>query len=180
MFRIEFDPNGGLVQIGSGFNKFVDLAAAPTTGKMPYGMSIVPGQAVLVNENTRNLSVIDLSLQAVEAAIPCATPVAAGEAFDINEGRRFFVTGMGRWSFNGQGWNSCEGCHPNGLTDNVTWFFAAGPRQTVSLDGSFDDRGEQRIFNWTAIFDETADFEGNIRGISAGSARSSTTTPVGS
>jgi DNA-binding beta-propeller fold protein YncE len=168
MFRIEFDANGQRVQVGSGLNKFVDLAGAPNVGKLPYGMSIVPGTAVLVNENTRNLSIVDLGLQAVESAIPCASPVGAGEAFDINEGRRFFVTGMGRWSFNGQGWNSCEGCHPNGLTDNVTWFFAAGPRQTTSLDASFDDRGDQRLFNWTAINDESADFEGNVRGISGG------------
>jgi hypothetical protein len=40
----------------------------------------------------------------------------------------------------------------------------------VSLDGSFSkkDKNDQRIFNWTAIFDEVQDFEGNTRGISGG------------
>src|SRR6185369_10874731 len=48
--------------------------------------------------------------------------------------------------------------------------FARGPRQTVSLDGTFasKDATDQRIFYWTAIFDEVADFEGNTRGISGG------------
>lgn len=166
MFRLEFDAAGALLQVGSGLNDFVDLGASG--GKLPYGMSLVPGAAVLVNESTRNLSIVDLGTQSVEATVPCATAVGGGEDFDINEGRRLFVTGLGRWSFNGQGWGSCEGCHPAGLTDNVTWFFATGPRQTVSFDASFDDQGNQRIFNWTAIFDETADFEGNVRGISGG------------
>ena len=60
---------------------------------------------------------------------------------------------------------------PGGLTDNVTWSFAAGPRQTTSLDGSFSHGGGaqvQRVFNWTAIFDEVHDFERNTRGVSGG------------
>ncbi len=74
----------------------------------------------------------------------------------------------GRWSLNGQGWNSCESCHPDGQTDNVTWYFARGPRQTTSLDGTFDGQGNQRILNWTGIFDEVHDFELNTRGNSGG------------
>jgi len=40
----------------------------------------------------------------------------------------------------------------------------------VSLAGTFalSDPTDQRILNWTGIFDEVADFEGNIRGISGG------------
>src|SRR6185503_10269701 len=51
-----------------------------------------------------------------------------------------------------------------------TWYFNRGPRQSVSLDGSFasKDPNDQRIFNWTAIFDEIADFENNTRGTSGG------------
>src|SRR4029079_14551043 len=57
-----------------------------------------------------------------------------------------------------------------GLSDNVTWYFNRGPRQTVSLDGSFasQDPTDQRIFNSTAIFDEIADFEANTRNTSGG------------
>jgi mono/diheme cytochrome c family protein len=58
----------------------------------------------------------------------------------------------------------------DGLSDNVTWYFARGPRQSTSLDGSYasKDPNDRRIFNWTAIFDETADFELNTRGVSGG------------
>src|SRR5262249_21483504 len=55
-------------------------------------------------------------------------------------------------------------------SDNVTWYFARGPRQATSLDGSFatGDPADRRIFNWTAIFDEVDDFELNTRGVSGG------------
>lgn len=75
-----------------------------------------------------------------------------------------------RWSLFGQGWGSCQACHVDGLSDSVTWYSARGPRQSVSLDGSFAsaDPADQRIFTWTAMFDEVADFEANTRGVSGG------------
>jgi hypothetical protein len=88
----------------------------------------------------------------------------------VLRGKRFFNTGTARWSLRGQGWGACQSCHADGLTDNVTWYFARGPRQSTSLDGSFASQhpDDQRIFNWTAIFDEVADFEANTRGVSGG------------
>src|SRR5678816_811354 len=79
-------------------------------------------------------------------------------------------TGTGRWSLKGQAWGACQTCHSDGLTDNVSWFFARGPRQSTSLDGSFSKKNphDQRIFNWTAINDEVDDFELNTRGVSGG------------
>jgi hypothetical protein len=51
----------------------------------------------------------------------------------------------------------------------VTWSFPAGPRQTVDTSASFNAAGtEQRILNWTAIFDEVHDFELNTRGVAGG------------
>lgn len=101
-------------------------------------------------------------------ASPAPTAGSAEEA--VLRGKRFFATGLGRWSLNGEGWGSCAACHIDGLTDNVSWYFARGPRQSTSLDGSFasNDGTDQRIFNWTAVFDEIADFEGNTRGTSGG------------
>ncbi len=67
--------------------------------------------------------------------------------------------------------SSCASCHSDGLTDNITWAFNAGPRQSVSLDGSFSkgkNAGQQRIFNWSGIFDEVHDFERNIRAVQGG------------
>jgi mono/diheme cytochrome c family protein len=110
-----------------------------------------------------------------------ALPAAGSQEEAILKGKRFFNTGLGRWSLKGQGWGACQSCHIDGLTDNVTWHFARGPRQSTSLEGSFSkkDATDQRIFNWTAIFDEIADFEGNTRGVSGGVGAivSATSTP---
>jgi hypothetical protein len=34
-------------------------------------------------------------------------------------------------------WSDCASCHADGLSDNVTWIFATGPRQTLPLDAFF-------------------------------------------
>ena len=68
-------------------------------------------------------------------------------------------------------WQACSSCHPDGLSDGVIWQFASGPRKTIPLNGTFsaanpDDN--QRVLNYSAIFDELEDFELNIRGVSGG------------
>ena len=121
--------------------------------------------------------------------VPNVTPTTAaptGNAALVVKGRRFFNTGTGRWSLKGQGWGACQSCHTDGLTDNVTWYFARGPRQSTSLDGTFgkDNMGnplsptDQRILNWSAINDELSDFEGNVRGVSGGVGAIVTTDSV--
>ena len=35
------------------------------------------------------------------------------------------------------GWGSCYGCHPQALADSVTWMFADGPRQSISMESTF-------------------------------------------
>jgi mono/diheme cytochrome c family protein len=99
-----------------------------------------------------------------------ALPMAGTSQASVLQGKRLFTTGLARWSLNGAAWGSCAACHVDGLTDNVTWYFARGPRQSTSLDGTFNkaDPTDQRILNWTAVNDEIADFEGNVRGISGG------------
>src|SRR4029079_15751184 len=86
--------------------------------------------------------------------------------------------GGGRWSAavangakGGEGWSACSSCHPDGVSDNITWSFGSGPRQTVSQDGSCSHGAsaqKQRIFNYTGIFDEHHDFERNTRDVSGG------------
>lgn len=121
---------------------------------------------------TRNTGIVDLSQQklvkVVESA-PAPTPGSLDEK--VSKGRHFYFTGRGRWSKGGEGWSSCGSCHPDGLSDNITWHFAAGPRQTTSMDGSFSHgpgTQKQRIFNWSGIFDEQHDFERNTRDVSGG------------
>ncbi len=171
VFRIVWGADDRVAEVGSAVNSFIDLAPS---GRLPMGIAIARGttpQAVVVNETTRSVSFLAFGTQTAVLSSESSPLPAAGspEAHRI-DGRRFFVTGLGRWSLRGQAWNSCETCHGDGLTDNVTWFFARGPRQSTSLDGSYDsdDPTERRIFNWTAIFDETHDFELNTRGNSGG------------
>ena len=70
------------------------------------------------------------------------------------------------------GWGACSTCHPFGLSDNVVWIFASGPRRTIPQHTDFDltdpNRTTQRALNWSAIFDEEEDFELNIRNVSGG------------
>jgi hypothetical protein len=184
-FRIVFDANlGTLKQVGSSTSNFIDLnpagIAAASAGLNPIGFATSnTGKkvALTASEVTRVASVIDLNAQAIAggAASPSvaqltATPPSGSDDATILAGKRFFNTGVGRWSLKGQGWGACQSCHADGLTDNVTWYFARGPRQSTSLDGTFNkaDVNDQRILNWTAINDELADFEINTRAISGG------------
>jgi YVTN family beta-propeller protein len=126
---------------------------------------------------SRQLGIVDFSTQALSATVEAA-PISIAEA-DAQGGLRFFFTGRGRWSKDG--WSSCGSCHPDGLTDNITWIFPAGPRQTTSMDGSFSHGPgpqRQRVFNWTGIFDEIHDFERNTRDVSGGFG-AVTTAPEG-
>jgi DNA-binding beta-propeller fold protein YncE len=117
---------------------------------------------------SRNTAVVDLVQQKMEAALVASSAPSGPEA-TVNRGRRFYFTGRGRWS--NESWSSCASCHPDGLSDNITWRFPSGPRQSTSMDSTFSHgpgAQKQRILNWTAIFDEVHDFERNTRGVSGG------------
>jgi mono/diheme cytochrome c family protein len=185
VFRVRFDAaSGAIAEVGSAAARFIDLApaAAPagSKGQLPVGIAISnsgKGLAFVASEATRIVSVVDLNTQALQgtAALPTTVPVAAMPAVGSDDdlrlkGKRVFNTGLARWSLKGQAWGACQSCHSDGLTDNVTWYFARGPRQSISLDGTFSkkDASDHRILNWTGIVDEIADFEGNVRGTSGG------------
>jgi YVTN family beta-propeller protein len=186
-FRLRFADDGSVQEVGAASMPFINLAPMGMipAGRLPVGTAVnfAGTHGFVVNAYTRNVSVMQFSTQTVVAAVASADAPAAGRESAVNNGQRFFVTGLDRWSLRGQAWNSCESCHPDGLTDNVTWFFARGPRQTTSLDGSFDRTGAPRLFNWTAVFDEVHDFELNTRGNSGGVGaivhRASDGTPAG-
>lgn len=138
------------------------------TAQQPTGIAITGSEAFVNNEVSRSISRIDLATQdTLDMSIESApSPSAAAEQEELL-GQRFFTTGLARWSNNG--WVACVACHPGGTTDNVTWVFPAGPRQTVDTSATFDESGSiQRILNWTAIFDEVHDFELNTRGVAGG------------
>ncbi|MSQ84104.1 MAG: YncE family protein [Myxococcales bacterium] len=198
VFRFKFNIDGTLAEVGSTVQLFIDLVNpnydAKVGGRGPTGLAIpnINKKVAFVNNDfTRNVTVADFATQEIAGgpATPSVTttadmPAAASEGEKVLLGKRFFNTGLGRWSLKGQSWNSCQTCHIDGLTDNVTWFFGRGPRQSTSLDGSFNskDPKDQRIFNWTAVFDEVADFELNTRGTSGGVGAivHKKTAPIGS
>jgi YVTN family beta-propeller protein len=185
VYRFQTDPDSGAIQtVGATTNAYIDLTPAgiapEKAGKNPIGMAIGHRHkkvALVANDVSRNVSALDFNTQAVaggaaqaRVVATASLPVAGSDADHVLRGKRFFNTGTARWSLRGQGWGACQSCHADGLTDNVTWYFARGPRQSTSLDGSFASThpDDQRIFNWTAINDEVADFELNTRGVSGG------------
>jgi cytochrome c peroxidase len=116
---------------------------------------------------TRRLGVVDFSMQKLAKTVAASEITADQKA--AQDGLHFFNTGRGRWSANS--WSSCASCHPDGRSDNVTWIFAAGPRQATSLDGSYSHgvgTQKRRALNWTGIFDEMHDFERNTRDVQGG------------
>lgn len=145
-------------------------------GKAPRGIAInsTGTRAYVFNFISRSVSTVDISNptapQIVRTARASALPTTLAEAQALR-GAELFYTGRGpQGRMSAESWGGCIACHPNGRSDNVTWMFAAGPRQTVHLDGMFNksDPADQRILNWSAIFDEGSDFELNTRGVFGG------------
>jgi len=167
---------------GSAQNQVIDLAGSDTIGKCqaPTGVALdtAANKAYVNCWITRRLGVVDLNAQALVATVESAPGPANAAEQAVQRGKRFYFTGRGRWSAavangakGGEGWSACSSCHPDGLSDNITWSFGSGPRQTVSQDGSFSHGAsaqKQRIFNHTGIFEEHHDFERNTRDVSGG------------
>ncbi|MBK7539743.1 MAG: YncE family protein [Myxococcales bacterium] len=173
---------GDTVTIGSTQNKLIDLAGNDAIGKcqLPTGL-VVDAKASRAYVNcgvTRRLGVVDLGAQALAATVLSAELPGTPDELARLRGLRFYFTGRGRWSSAGQngakggeGWSSCGSCHPDGYSDNITWVFGTGPRQTTSQDGTFSHgpgAQKQRMMNWSGINDEHHDFERNVRGVSGG------------
>ncbi|MBK8256368.1 MAG: hypothetical protein IPK82_27325 [Polyangiaceae bacterium] len=181
VFRLTIN-NGTVTAVGSATNNFINMRkpTGDTLIRMPIGIVTAHTQAngFVANEGSRDVTAIEFNAQSIAGnqvddfriTQSSDLPGAGTPQEEVLKGKRFFVTGLGRWSLRGEGWGSCAACHIDGLTDNVTWYFARGPRQSTSIDGSYNtaDPSDRRIFNWTAIFDEFADFEGNTRGVSGG------------
>jgi YVTN family beta-propeller protein len=169
------------VTVGSTQNAQIDVNVAGVGAgpcQEPSGIVVASPQRAYVNcWSSQRLGVLDLQSQALLTTVK-STERAVADTAAVARGRHFYFTGRGAWSNagsngakGGEGWSSCGSCHPDAMSDNVTWSFGAGPRQTTSQDGSFSHGAgaqKQRIFNWTGIFDEHHDFERNTRNVSGG------------
>jgi hypothetical protein len=158
-------------------------------GKNPRGIIVnsTDTRAYVMNYVSRDVTVIDLTRvpEQVTATLRSADLPQPGTLEDmIHIGKELYNTSIGEFDspapgqppivgrMSRNGWGSCGSCHPFGLSDNVVWIFAAGPRRTIPQHTDFDQtdpqRRTQRALNWSAIFDEEEDFELNIRGVSGG------------
>jgi hypothetical protein len=185
LVRLTIDANGiptigAPLVAGPGSIVRVDLQATTgeeIKGQAPRGLAInsTGDRAYVFNFISRSITVVDISS-------PTA-PVIAGNAraSDLpadgtteavaHLGAELFYTGRGpQGRMSAEAWGGCIVCHPGGRSDNVTWMFDAGPRQTIPLDGMFSKQNpqDQRILNWTAVRDENQDFSLNTRGVFGG------------
>jgi hypothetical protein len=192
--RASIDTNGKL-NILDAANKAIRFQ----TGNLPSGivMSNDGNRAYANNELNTSITAIDLANNAVLARdIESSAPPAPGT---IQHRRLFgklgFFTALGvpdvidsngdgvfdvplrdisplqhRNKASNNGWSSCASCHEDGHSDNVTWIFETGPRQTIPLEGTFARQNlqDQRILNWSAVRGSNTDFNNNARGIQGG------------
>ena len=161
----------------------IDPMNATSSGRNPRGIALnVDGTRGYVScPTTRDVIVADLVGNTVLQRVRSAELPTDLLELSVLRGKIDFFTARPFWS--DRGWGGCWSCHPDGRTDNVTWSFEAGPRQTIPLDGTFSNihgLGDQRLLNWTAVRDENPDFELNTRGIFGGRGFIVTNTDVNS
>ena len=173
--KVGVDPaTGGLtVQLNPIDNTVLEIPV----GRNPRGIVInnTDTRAYVMNYISRDVTVIDITRfpeQVIATLRSTALPPAGSEEELILVGKELYNTSVGEFAtsignMSKDGWQSCSACHPFGLSDNVVWIFAAGPRRTVSQHTDFAG-DTMRALNWSAIFDEQQDFELNIRGVSGG------------
>jgi YVTN family beta-propeller protein len=164
-------------------------AAGDTTQVLSIEVGFNPRGIVVNNADTRayvmnyiskDVTVVDLT-QSPEAAIASIQsadlPAAGSEGAVFLLGNRLFNSSRGEFDegvaerLSNEGWQACSSCHPDGLSDGVVWAFASGPRKSIPLNGTFSLTSpdtNQKVLNYSAVFDELEDFELNIRGVSGG------------
>lgn len=141
------------------------------SGKFAYVMSFVSGTVSQVNLTTdKVVNVIQTSSRPSPGSLQEAVLVGA-EMFFSSRGTfnpKGNTTVSLRNRLSAEGWQACSSCHFNGLTDGVVWAFASGPRKSVSMAGTFNpwNRNQQKILNYSGVFDEVEDFELNARNVS--------------
>ncbi|MFN8060553.1 MAG: hypothetical protein U0Q12_15465 [Vicinamibacterales bacterium] len=158
----------------------VDLEQVPAgqiPGKAPRGIAIDASgtHAYVANFVSRSITTIDITAPTAPGIVSTvqssALPSPGTAEATTQLGAELFYTGRGPdGRMSSESWGGCIVCHPQGRSDNVTWMFEAGPRQTIPLDGMFSklDPSDQRILNWSAVRDENHDFELNTRGVFGG------------
>jgi YVTN family beta-propeller protein len=212
LLRVELDTNGVPTANAPNFlrielkdpTEITQTDPNDTIGsKNPRGLVInsTDTRAYVMNLISRDVTVVDISgtdpTQYKTLARILSTVLPTPGSFEelVRRGHQLFNTAIGpegtqenalrpAGRMSDFGWGSCYGCHPNGLTDGVTWMFGDGPRQTISMESTYEHPQDtnflnanggpllpnfkQRVLNWSAVRDECQDFELNIRNVSGG------------
>jgi DNA-binding beta-propeller fold protein YncE len=165
-------------------------------GNIPNGVVIREDtlgglRAYVNNEVNVSVSIINLNTNTlITRDFPSGTPPAPGTIeHAILVGKLAFFTALGipnngifdtpirsfdpllfRGKQSRDAWSSCASCHPEGLSDNVTWIFAAGPRSTIPLDGTYSKHNQldQRGILWSFNRGSNTDFNQNSRAVQGG------------
>ena len=192
--RAKLDQAGKLTMLDAD-NKALRLQ----TGNMPSGLVMSRDGKRAYSNNDINTSISALDLESntvlaldIESSAPPAPGtqehrIALGElAFFTALGMPDVLDGDGNGSFDvalrevnplqhkgkasSGAWSSCASCHAEGHSDNVTWIFVTGPRQTIPLEGTFarNDLSDQRILNWSGVRGSVTDFNNNAIGVQGG------------
>lgn len=153
-------------------------------------------RAYVASELIGQMTAIDLDAGTVLATVDTATTSSDTVRQKELLGQLKFFTGMGvpadvaattdaravdthrhRNMQSENNWSSCASCHPFGNADGMTWIFATGPRQTISLDAFFAPGStiennlattDQKISNWNAERNSSTDFNNNSRAVQGG------------
>jgi len=182
LVKVTIDDNGVPNVVTTPAEGDTTQVALIDVGKNPRGVVVnnADTRAYVMNYISKDVSVIDLtaSPEAEIARIQSADlPAAGSDGEKFLLGNQLFNSSRGEFDegvaerMSNEGWQACSSCHPDGLTDGVVWAFASGPRKSVPLNGTFSPNnptGDQRVLNYSAVFDELEDFELNIRGVSGG------------
>lgn len=161
-------------------------------GQGPRGIVInsTDTRAYVANENSRDVSVIDLATnQVIDTFATAALPAPGSEAARRLIGKAVFDSSTGvdlaalssaglsgvvpRFParLSSEGWGSCFACHGFGRTDNVVWIFGTGPRRSSPLHWTFNpkDSDDIKALNHSAINNEVQDFQNNMLDVSGAS-----------
>jgi YVTN family beta-propeller protein len=166
------------------------------TGNLPSGIAMRQDGTRAYANNEANFSVTSMNVDdglclTLQLDIASSTPPAPGTIEHAQLlGKVAFFTALGipdnnilgtdiraiiprnfKGKMSKDAWSSCGSCHPDGLSDGVTWIFGTGPRQTKPLDGMFSkstNMSDVGLLNWSAIRGSNTDFNNNSRGVQGG------------
>lgn len=191
LVKLNVDATGDLTfTVGVSTTRYIDLndpnnaaTSGANAGKNPLGIVIRGDKAFVMNYISRNVSVVDLAAnpEAVIAVIKTTNLPPAGSTDEqLLVGKEIFFASRGHFDrpngttvstderLSSEGWQNCGSCHFAGGTDGNVWFFGSGPRKSVPLNATWSPHNpdDQRLLNYSAIFDEVQDFDLNVRNAS--------------